>query len=140
MPNPTVFCFIDKVAEVKKNQSLTALFTLTGSEEFLQDHFSGFPVMPGVLLLECLKQAAESLLALSGKAQAPPYRLTGVEDIRFGQFVKPGSDLKIFVQQLAGEGDAFSFEGRIDLLDGPDGASGKKALTARITLAPVGLS
>ena len=137
MPTPSVFCFIDKVAEVKKNESLTAFFTLKGSEEFLQDHFKGFPVMPGVLLLESLKQAAQSLLVLSDGEKAPYYRLTRAEDVRFGHFVKPDSGLKIFVQQLAKKGDSVPFEGRIELL-GPEGTAGKKALTARIVLEPVG--
>ena len=57
-----LFGFIDKISEVEKDQSITAFFTLKGSEEFLQDHFEGFPVMPGVLLLESLKQAATLII------------------------------------------------------------------------------
>lgn len=139
VPNPSVFCFIDKVAEVKKNECLTAFFTLKGSEEFLLDHFDGFPVMPGVLILESLKQAAQSLLAYSAEEKRPSfYRLAAVEEVRFGQFVKPGSGLKIFVQQLAKKDNLVSFDGRIDLLNGPEGTAGKKVLTARIVLEPVG--
>ena len=128
----SVFCFIDKVAEFKKDESLTAYYTLTGKEEFLKDHFKNFPVMPGVLLLETAKQAAASLLRLSD-GEGKQYRLKSAEEVRFGQFVKPGSRLKIFVRLLKNGSEASIFDGRIDLADAPFG----KALTATMTLAPV---
>ena len=132
-----VFCFIDGIAELKKNESLTAHYTLRGEEEFLLDHFSGFPVMPGVLLLEALKQAAVSLLTLSGGGRRTLYRLVAVEEAKFGQFVRPGSRLEMFVRFLRKEAALNYLEGRIDLVDSPDGVSGGKALTASLTLAPV---
>ena len=42
------FSFIDKISEVEKDQSITAFFTLKGTEEFLKDHFEDFPVMPSL--------------------------------------------------------------------------------------------
>ena len=131
----SVFCFIDRVAEVKKNESLTAFYTLKGSEEFLKDHFSSFPVMPGVLLLESLKQAASKLLSLSEDSKASFYRLVSADEVKFGQFVKPGSELKIFARLVKKEGPLAFFEGRIDLLSGSSGTNQRKALTANITLA-----
>lgn len=132
----SVFCFIDEVAEVKKGESLTAYFTLKGNEEFLKDHFNGFPVMPGVLLLEALKQAASALLEPAAKDSKVFYRLSGVEDAKFGQFVKPGSRLKIFVKFLKSEGLFSFFDGRIDLIAPlPEGASQGRALTAGLKLA-----
>ena len=128
----TAFCFIDKVAEVKKRESLTALYTLKGAEEFLQDHFEGFPVMPGVLLLESLKQAASRLMGLSGESKPPFFRLARAEEVKFGQFVRPGNLLKIFVRQLKEEGCFVFFEGRIDQ------ENGRKVLTAKLVLEPVG--
>ena len=76
------FCFIDKVVEIRKNEFLTAVFKLKGSEEFLKDHFEGFPVMPGVLLLEALKQASERLWAASGKAGSCPFGTLQFHDSR----------------------------------------------------------
>ncbi len=131
----SVFCFVDRVAEVKKNESLTAFYTLKGSEEFLKDHFNGFPVMPGVLLLESLKQAASKLLILSEGSKASFYRLVSAEEVKFGQFVKPGSELKIFARLVRKEGPLAFFEGRIDLLNDSSGTNQRKALTANITLA-----
>lgn len=133
----SVFGFLDKITEVNKNQSLTAFFKLKGNEEFLLDHFNGFPVMPGVLLLESVKQAASELLRRSEDKPSAQYRLVGVDEIRFGQFVKPGSELKITATYLGRKADEYRFDGRIDLLDGPEASTSKKALTASLSLAAV---
>lgn len=130
------FGFIDEIAEVKRNESLTAFFTLKGSEEFLADHFSGFPVMPGVLMLESLKQAAQSLLVLSGDFEKDFFRLTGVEDAKFGQFVRPGNRLKVSVRISRKEGMTNVFDGRLDLTDPATGEVLAKALSAKLSLAP----
>ena len=59
------FVLIDRITEINPGQSLTAVKNLSLAEEYLADHFPGFPVMPGVLMLEALTQAA-----LSGEACA----------------------------------------------------------------------
>ena len=132
------FSFIDKILEFKEKESLTALYTLKGGEEFLKDHFSAFPVMPGVLLLEALSQAAAALLALSQGLEPPFYRLKEARDVRFGQFVRPGSDLEIFVRWLHKEADADLFEGRIHLVKPVGAPAAARALSARIALLPAG--
>ena len=124
------FCFIDKVEEIKKDDHLTAFFTLKGSEEFLKDHFDGFPVMPGVLLLESLKQAALHLL--SAGADGLLYRLARVDSAKFGQFVKPGSLLKLQVRIVRKEQNLTHFEGRIDLIN--EKSAPTKALLADFSL------
>jgi 3-hydroxyacyl-[acyl-carrier-protein] dehydratase len=133
-----VFCFVDRVSEVKKNESLTAFYTLKGREEFLKDHFSGFPVMPGVLLLEALKQAAGELLRRSLKETDRFYRILRVSSVRFGQFVKPGMNLEITARFLKEERQNYFFEGEIETL-GTDGSKVlRKALTASFVLVPLG--
>ena len=131
------FGFVDQIVDFKKGESLEASFTLKGHEEFLQDHSEGFPVMPGVLMLEALRQAASHLLALSGDGQEPYYRLLRAEDIRFGQFVKPGSRLKLLVRVAveSGAGEK-QIDGRIELLS-PVGGKTERALKARMTLVAV---
>ena len=124
------FCFIDKVTELKKKETLEALYTLKGDEEFLKDHFEGFPVMPGVLLLESLKQAASSLLSASFDLENRFFRLIKADSVKFGQFVRPGSELKIGARFLGREGDSFLCDGWINVGD-------KKALSASIALAPI---
>ena len=117
--------------EVKKGQSITAFFTLKGNEEFLLDHFEGFPVMPGVLLLESVKQAASRLLEMEAASQAR-YRLSKAPVLKFGQFVKPGSRLKVFVEKTGGSGLGADFNGRIHLMKAAE--EGPKALQASFSL------
>ena len=123
---------------MKKNESLTAFYTLKGSEEFLKDHFEGFPVMPGVLLLETLIQAASELLVVSEGRRGDFFRLVSAEEVKFGQFIRPESELKIFVRLLKKEDPFRSFEGRIDWVSGLEDRFFRKALTAQVTLGPVG--
>jgi len=110
----SAFYFIDKITEIKKNEELTAFYTLKDDEEFLEDHFKGFPVMPGVLLLEALKQAAFALLVDSSGSRKSFFRLTAVRDVRFGRFVRPGDRLRIWVRFLKSENSLHFLEGRID--------------------------
>ena len=127
------FCFIDEVAEVVQNERITAFFTLKGDEEFLEDHFKGFPVMPGVLMLEALVQAASRLLAASKAEPDPRFRLVKVEEVRFGRFVKPGSRVQIDAKILKSENGQVTLEGKLDL---PGSVKGR-TLTANIVLEAV---
>ncbi|MEI6125292.1 MAG: 3-hydroxyacyl-ACP dehydratase FabZ family protein, partial [Pseudomonadota bacterium] len=56
---------IDKIISCEKGKKITGIKNVTMSEDFLQDHFPGFPVMPGVLIIEALAQAACILAILS---------------------------------------------------------------------------
>lgn len=132
-----MFSFVDNVSEVKKGQSITAFFTLKGTEEFLLDHFEGFPVMPGVLLLESLKQAAVRLLDASSRNGAQ-YRLRDVPMVKFGQFVKPGCRFRIWVEWVRENTGQVDFEGRVNLMDGE--IEGPKALQATFSLSVPGSS
>ena len=53
------FTLIDRITELKPGVSITAVKGLTLAEEYLQDHFPRFPVMPGVLMLEAMFQARD---------------------------------------------------------------------------------
>ena len=132
----SAFSFVDRISEVEKDESITAFFTLKGHEEFLRDHFEGFPVMPGVLLLESLKQAASLLMSGWEKSESNDFRLSAVQEVKFGQFVKPGSLLRIFARVVKKEGQRVFFDGRMDLM-GEHNIPLGRALTASFSLAPL---
>ena len=56
------FCLIDKITEIKVGESISAIKNLSMAEEYLQDHFPGFPVIPGVLMLESMVQTSSWLM------------------------------------------------------------------------------
>ncbi len=116
------FDLIDQVLEHHPDR-LVAVKNVTTAEEYLADHFPGFPVLPGVMMLETLVQAARLLLSgqppeamgepywpadrgdpqpLEGgrggqAASGAPMVLTEVRNVRYGQMVRPGQCLMVEV-------------------------------------------
>ena len=89
---------IDAIAEHEPGRRLVALKNVTVNEDFFQGHFPGAPLMPGVLMLETLAQAA-AILLLERDGQLPTARvfLRGVNDAKFRKQVVPGDRLRLEV-------------------------------------------
>ena len=92
--------------------------------------------MPGVLLLESLKQASSLMLGGWAKAENSDFRFGEVQEVKFGQFVRPGSLLKIVARVVKKEGPRTFVEGRMDLM-GEHNIPLGRALSASFTLVPV---
>jgi len=123
------FCLIDRIVSVKKNESIQTIKNLTMGEEYLQDHFPGFPVMPGVLMLEAMVQSAAWLLRSSTEFAPTIITLAEAINIRYGQFFTPGGQLKISVEMTGNEGELSHFKGRGEISAGTT-VSGKFVLKA----------
>jgi len=104
------FELIDQVLD-RQEDSLTGVKAVTASEEYLADHFPGFPVLPGVMMLETLVQAAR--LFIAGRPQAPdsPMVVTEVRNVRYGNMVRPGQALTVKVTLRKHEGEGYDFQG-----------------------------
>ena len=92
------FILVDAVTEYEPGGRLVAYKNVTVSEEFFQGHFPGSPLMPGVLMIEALTQAADALVL--GRAGAPPTAraaLRGVNNAKFRRQVVPGDRLRLEV-------------------------------------------
>jgi UDP-N-acetylglucosamine acyltransferase len=89
---------VDAITEHEPGRRLVAVKNVTISEEYFQGHFPGAPLMPGVLMLESLSQAATLLLVQRGDAP-PTHRvyLRGVNDAKFRRQVVPGDRLRLEV-------------------------------------------
>ncbi|MCC7144972.1 MAG: hypothetical protein IT443_00850 [Phycisphaeraceae bacterium] len=127
------FELIDRVLE-RQPDRLVAVKSVTAAEEYLADHFPGFPVLPGVMMLEALVQAGRLLAegqdeqAVSGrKGSSHRWVLTEAKNVRYGNMVRPGQSLWIEVTvrnrqadqlELAGLGkveDQVAVQGRFTL-------------------------
>lgn len=89
------FSLIDRIVDVKPGKEITAVKALSLCEEYLADHFPNFPVLPGVLMLEALTQAAAWLIRISEDFAHSIVVLKEAKRVRFGQFVEPGQVLQV---------------------------------------------
>ncbi|HEX2583656.1 MAG TPA: 3-hydroxyacyl-ACP dehydratase FabZ [Steroidobacteraceae bacterium] len=96
LPHRYPFLLVDRVLECQPGKSITALKNVTINEEFFQGHFPGNPVMPGVLMLEALAQAAGVLAFITENVypdQITQFYFAGMDEVRFRKPVLPGDQL-----------------------------------------------
>ena len=126
------FRLIDTVLERGSDRAV-AIKNVTAAEEYLGDHFPGFPVLPGVFMVEALTQAARAVLEKRGM---PRMVLGEVKALRYGSFVRPGETLKVEVtlDKVREDGSAvFKAQGTV-LRDGTDPAAAETAVSGRLIL------
>ncbi|MFA6228702.1 MAG: 3-hydroxyacyl-ACP dehydratase FabZ [Rhodanobacter sp.] len=103
LPHRYPFLLVDRVIEIVPNVSVVALKNATINEPFFQGHFPGHPVMPGVLIIEAMAQAAGLLTQISrrlkGDKGSPLFYLVKVDNARFSAPVVPGDQLRMEVTQ-----------------------------------------
>ncbi len=118
LPHRYPFLLIDRVVELEPGHSLTALKNVTINEPFFAGHFPGYPVMPGVLVLEAMAQAT-GLLAFSEMGpehRTKLYMLVGIDKARFRGQVVPGDQLVLKIslkRKMRGIG-IYQCEARVD--------------------------
>ena len=101
LPHRYPFLLIDRVLAFEVGKTLTAIKNVTVNEPFFQGHFPGFPVMPGVLIIEALAQASGVLVHLTSTyapGAHPLYFLVKVDKAKFSQIVKPGDQLTLDIE------------------------------------------
>ena len=141
--SPVHFTLIDAVLE-RSDEHLVACKEVSAAEEYLQDHFPTFPVLPGVLMLEAMVQAARELVQPRASL-APgdlPMVLGGVRALKYGCFVKPGQTLQVRVELLKRLDDgSVEFKGAGVCLDptAEPGVEPPTAVSGRFTLRQVRL-
>lgn len=131
LPHRYPFLLVDRVLEIEKGKSIRALKNVTINEPFFEGHFPHRPVMPGVLMLEALAQAA-ALLAFDALDTSPTddmvYYFAGIDGARFKQPVEPGDQLILHVELLRMKAGIFKFKARADV-------DGNIAVEAELTCA-----
>lgn len=121
------FCLVDQVLE-RSADRLTAVKTVTSGEEYLADHFPGFAVLPGVMMLEAMAQAGRLLVGGGDDPTVVPLVIREVRNVRYGNMVRPGQSLRVEVT-LKGQTEA-GYE-----LSGRGTVDGDVAVQGRFTLS-----
>lgn len=121
------FSLVDKIVALEKGKSITAVKTLSMAEEYLADHFPGFPVMPGVLMLESLVQAGAWLMRYSEDFRYSTILLVEGRAVRFNNFVSPGKTLTVTVTVKKWEDDRCVVKG-VGTVDGTSAVNGRLTL------------
>ncbi|MGE0376733.1 MAG: 3-hydroxyacyl-ACP dehydratase FabZ family protein [Planctomycetaceae bacterium] len=89
---------MDRIIEIKAGQSIAAIKNLTSGEEYLADHFPGFPIMPGVMMVESLVQTGSWLMRYTENFAYSTVLLKEARAVKFSNFVKPGQTLRMECQ------------------------------------------
>lgn len=101
LPHRYPFLLIDRVVEVVPGKSIHAYKNVTINEPFFVGHFPHHPVMPGVLIMEALAQAA-GILSFKTEGKKPTekdvFYFAGIDDARFKRPVMPGDQLHLHVE------------------------------------------
>jgi len=130
------FKLVDQFLELT-DTSAVAIKNVTAAEEYLQDHFPGFPVLPGVFMIEALTQAARAVLEKRGLARMV---LGEVKALRYGSFVRPGETLRVEVSlEKMKEDGSFVFKAQGTVQKGLAGvdATVETAVSGRLILRPL---
>ena len=130
IPHRYPFLLVDRIVEIIPGESAVGIKNVTINEPFFQGHFPGFPVMPGVLILEALAQvgavAVKSMPGMHNKLMM----FAGVDEVRFKRQVVPGDTLRLEVKLV-------QLRSRIGVGEVLATVDGEVALKGKITFAMV---
>jgi 3-hydroxyacyl-[acyl-carrier-protein] dehydratase len=101
LPHRYPFLLVDRVMELHPGKSIRALKNVTYNEPFFPGHFPHRPVMPGVMIIEALAQAAGILSFVTGGVipdESTRFYFVGIDDARFRKPVVPGDQLVLCAQ------------------------------------------
>lgn len=114
LPHRYPFLMVDRVTEIEHGKRIQAIKNVTINEPFFNGHFPHRPVMPGVLMLEAMAQAA-ALLSFATEGVTPDdktvYYFAGIDAARFKRPVEPGDQLLMDVTLVRHKAGIYKFKG-----------------------------
>jgi len=115
IPHRYPFLLIDKVVDIRKDESAVGIKNVTINEPFFQGHFPRQAVMPGVLIIESMAQTAAILVVetLEGAAAGKIVYFMSVDNARFRKPVFPGDCLRVHVTKLRNRRNVWKFQAQV---------------------------
>ena len=112
IPHRYPFLLVDRAEAFRPNESIVGIKNVTINEPFFQGHFPGYPVMPGVLVIEAMAQAGATLLLTEFPDRDEHLAFfTGIERAKFRRPVVPGDQLRMEIKVLNWRSKACRMEG-----------------------------
>ncbi len=113
LPHRYPFLLVDKIIECDDESRIVGIKSVTMNEPFFQGHFPGFPIMPGVLIVEAMAQVACILgIRILKKEGNTSVFFTGIDGVKFRKPVVPGDVLRLELTKVKQRGELFRFEGK----------------------------
>ncbi len=129
------FSFIDSVISAEENR-IVAVKKVLPEDEYLKDHFPTFPIMPGVLMLETMVQAASELLSSDGERLV----LGSVKSVKYGAMVRPNDELTVDIEvKKHNEDGSISLRG-VGTVKKHNSNETSTAVSGRFTMRPATLN
>ena len=96
LPHRYPFLLVDRVLERDPGKKIVAIKNVTMNELFFQGHFPGYPIMPGVLIIEAMAQVAGLMVMEKGSDSLPMF--ASIDNVKFKTPVRPGDQLRFEVE------------------------------------------
>lgn len=133
LPHRYPILLVDRVLECDPGKTIHALKNVSINEPFFQGHYPHHPVMPGVLIIEALAQAA-AILSFKTLGNQPSensvYYFVGIDNARFKKPVSPGDQLNLHVEVVANKRGLWKFKA-VARVDGQVAAEADLMCTVR---------
>ena len=114
LPQRYPFLLVDRVLEMELGKSIVAYKNVTNNEPFFEGHFPDNPIMPGVLIIEAIAQAA-GILGFKTQEKKPKdgflYYFVGADDLRLRRPVVPGDQLILKAEVITNRRGIYNFKG-----------------------------
>jgi len=126
------FCLVDRITKLVPGESISTVKNVSLAEEYLQDHFPGFSVLPGVMMVEAMVQSCAWLSRVTDDFSFSTILLRQAKAVKFNSFLKPGQTLVVTGTLKKNEKESASFHaaGTVD---------GESAVSARLVLSKLNL-
>lgn len=122
------FCLVDRISALTPGESISTVKNVSLAEEYLQDHFPGFSILPGVMMVEALVQSCAWLLRVTDDFSHSVLLLKQAKAVKFNNFLKPGQSLAVTAVLKKNDDSSaeFSASGTVD---------GVSAVSAKLILS-----